>query len=101
MPKPNMPANNNGRGDAKKYNEKRVLGGAALEVHWSDVDATELLHFVDKATRAGAGVILSITRDGGALSLTVIDGNDRYREYPHTSDEVLVAMHEILEEITG
>lgn len=39
------------------------------------------------AYRAGLGVLVSKTSDGGALSLTTYDGERRYRSYAANADE--------------
>jgi hypothetical protein len=36
---------------------------------------------VDKILRAGCAVLLGQTRDGGALVLTILDGEERHRTY--------------------
>jgi hypothetical protein len=43
---------------------------------------------IPQAILSGLGVALTITRDGGALSLTVYDGDDVYRSYASYPDEI-------------
>lgn len=84
----------------KQYQERSVSRRNSGAVTWSAVDAGELAHFVHKMTEAGAGVILSVTTDGGALSITVLSGNTRFREWPSSADEALDVMHQLIDEIT-
>lgn len=56
-------------------------------VSWSDVTAASIAQFVAAVTDAGSACILGRTSDGGALSITVLSGNERFREWPHTADE--------------
>jgi hypothetical protein len=44
------------------------------------------------ALLSGLGVLLASTSDGGAVSLTVYDGDDRLRSYSGSSDELRRAM---------
>jgi hypothetical protein len=37
---------------------------------------------------AGIGVLIGRTRDGGAVSMTVLDGDERFRSYGSTDEEV-------------
>lgn len=49
---------------------------------------------------SGRGVLLAQTSDGGALSITVYDGDDRERAYP-SSPEELEALIEALDALPG
>lgn len=44
------------------------------------------------AVLSGLGVLLAATSDGGAISVTVYDGNERLRSYSGSSDEFRRAM---------
>lgn len=44
------------------------------------------------AVRVGLAVLLGITSDGGALSLTVYDGSERQRTYASNPDELEAAL---------
>lgn len=56
-------------------------------VRWDDLDTNEIGRLVCTVTRVGAAVIFGRTSDGGALSLTVLDGDNRVREYFRTAEE--------------
>jgi hypothetical protein len=56
-------------------------------ISWGDVPNQLLRDAVVAVTDAGAAFLISTTTDRGALSITVLDGNDKIREYPHNVDE--------------
>jgi hypothetical protein len=70
-------------------------------VYWSDADATALRLAVDSITRAGAAVMFGRTSDGGALSICILDGDSKIKEYPHTAEEVADTLAAIAEEYVG
>ncbi len=43
---------------------------------------------LDKVLRQGCAIMLGHTRDGGAVVLTVLDGEQRHRTYCANSDEL-------------
>lgn len=47
---------------------------------------------VDKVLDAGCAILIGHTRDGGALVLTVLDGDQRHRTYCSNSDELEAAV---------
>ena len=47
---------------------------------------------IDKIISAGCGVILAGTRDGGALVITVLDGDTRHRTYCSNDTELEEAL---------
>jgi hypothetical protein len=52
------------------------------EVWWGELDTNDIGRFVAKVCDSGRGCILGRTSDGGALSITILDGDKRIREYP-------------------
>ena len=68
---------------ANPFGEREPVGGApncnAVPQFASAVDA--LLH-------SGCALILGHTRDGGAVVLTVLDGQNRHRTYCRTGEEL-------------
>lgn len=64
---------------------------------WSDVDSTELQHFITRVVELGACCIFSRSSDGGVLSLTVIYGGTRWRSFPRDANQALEDMHDILD----
>ena len=69
-------------------------------VRWDDIDTNEIGRLVCTVTRVGAAVIFGRTSDGGALSLTVLDGENRVREYFRTAEE-FDALHVYLARMFG
>lgn len=55
-------------------------------------DNANLGHVVDKILSAGCGIILARTRDGGALVITVLDGDTRHRTYCSDDTELEEAL---------
>jgi hypothetical protein len=62
---------------------------------WEDADQEELWRTVSMIVAAGDAVTLGRTRDGGALSLVILSGDERIRRYARGADE----LHELLAEI--
>lgn len=56
-------------------------------VGWDSVSNQILRDAICAVTGRGAAIMLSRTSDGGALSITVLDGSERIKEYPRDSDE--------------
>lgn len=72
-----------------------------IEIHWSDIDPQHIRGAVDAITRAGAAVLLGRTSDGGALSICILDGDSKIKEYPHTTEETEQLLAAILDEYSG
>jgi hypothetical protein len=53
---------------------------------------------VQCALTAGCAVLVGHTRDGGALCITVLDGDDRYRSYCSTNEEVAAAGQALMQQ---
>lgn len=51
------------------------------------ISADEFMGAVALALTQGCGILLSPTGDGGAVSVLVYDGDDRYRTYASTPEE--------------
>ena len=69
-----------------------------LEIHWGDIDATAIRLAIDAVTRAGGAIMVGRTSDGGALSVCILDGDTKIKEYPHTVDEATALLRAIAEE---
>jgi hypothetical protein len=72
-----------------------------LPVYWSDADAEKLRLAIDAVTRQGAAIMVGRTSDGGALSICILDGDSKIKEYPHTASELAEALAAIVEEYVG
>lgn len=85
------------RSDRKSKGAKRYAGGNAsagngTPIGWDEVDAVTVAQFVSAVTNAGDAVILGRTTDGGALSVCILSGDDKHREYfndPEQANRVL------------
>jgi hypothetical protein len=55
---------------------------------WSDIPTALVVELVTLVTRHGAAIMFGATSDGGALSLCILNGSDKVKEYPRTPDEV-------------
>jgi hypothetical protein len=55
---------------------------------WEDADSDELWKTITAIVNAGDAVTLGRTRDGGALSLVILSGDDRIRRYARGADEI-------------
>lgn len=49
---------------------------------WRDIPAVEIGTMVQFITSSGEAVILGCTSDGGAVSITILSGDDRIRQFP-------------------
>lgn len=88
----------NGRGPTlQRRNNLRPL----FPIYWNEADAEKLRLAVDCVTRAGAAIMLGRTSDGGALSVCILDGDTKIKEYPHTADEVADVVQAIIDEYAG
>jgi hypothetical protein len=52
---------------------------------------------LDRVTRSGDALVIGRTRDGGAISITVISGDDREKLYASTDDELAAVITELCE----
>lgn len=82
-------SNNTGRktGKSDGYNVRPNYRSLAL-ISWHDIDSDIIASLITTVTDAGAAIMLSKTSDGGALALTVLDGESKVKEYPRTETEV-------------
>lgn len=75
--------------------------GPALEIHWSDVDEHRRALAIDSVTRGGGAIMFGRTSDGGALSLVVLHGTAKIKEYPHTAEEAAELIDWLVDEFTS
>lgn len=72
-----------------------------VEIHWSDLEAQDIRLAVDAVTRMGGAILFGRTSDGGALSICILDGHEKIKEYPHTVAEATAILTSIVEEWLG
>lgn len=83
-------------GGNPKRDRKNLAARPTSKVSWGDVANQLLRDTVVAVTDAGAAILLGRTSDGGALSLQVLDGDERIKEYPHSSDDAEAYLRWIL-----
>lgn len=74
---------------------KRRRNEGDQEVSWATVDSLALAGLVIATTDAGDAVTFARTSDGGALSLTILSGDDRIKEYYASSEEAEKAVRQL------
>jgi len=88
-----------GRGNGKVVSlHRRTNLRPAIEIHWSEANAEKLRLAVDAVSRCGAAIMLGRTSDGGALSICILDGDSKIKEYPHTAEELAETLDAIAAE---
>jgi len=63
---------------------------------WGEIPEVELQHFIGRLVDGGGCCIFSRSSDGGVLSLTAIYGNERFRAFPRSAEEAVLAFRDIL-----
>jgi len=73
-------------------------GGVA---RFKDCDSRLWLEAIYSCLEFGLGLLISRTSDGGAVSVTVYEGNDRSRSYAATSDELAEVLAAVRDRATS
>lgn len=81
---PRIRPNNRRPAEAVKRN---LASRPRSSVSWEEVKNQLLRDCICAVTGAGAAIMLGRTSDGGALSITVLDGEQRVKEYPHDVED--------------
>lgn len=68
--------------DAASYGRRR-----RSTIAWGQLEPDAIGRWVARLCDAGYGIVLGKTSDGGALSVTILDGDDRYRDYPSSVED--------------
>jgi hypothetical protein len=55
--------------------------------NWDHIPNDSVGQLVKQVVGSGCGLVLGATSDGGALSITILDGDKRVREWPSTIDD--------------
>lgn len=66
---------------------RATTGRTRRSFSFKNIEAAEIGEFVQHATSQGLAVILGVTSDAGALSVTVLDGDERIREWPSSIED--------------
>ena len=89
------PGSRPGRGGAFKPLVARPQGRSIYGM-LADTDSGLWVETIGRTLDSGAALLLSPTSDGGAFSVTLLDGDDRSRSYCATSDEVTACLQAVL-----
>lgn len=84
---PKTTRNTNG-GGGREYTDRRRFGGDTGTATWNSITPGAIAGLVQSACSLGGCAILGTTSDGGALSVTVIIGTERIRDYPRDDKDV-------------
>ena len=71
--------------NARRRREQRHTG-SVLNLHSIDPDA--LKRALCQLLERGVGVTFGVTRDGGALSITLLDNGETVREYVRATEDI-------------
>ena len=73
----------------KHGSDKRTNGHRTrTQMMWAQVPADELRTFVHDVTMSGCAVVLGRTLNGSALSVCILAGNDKQRDYIGSMDDI-------------
>lgn len=61
------------------------------------VDPSTLVDALYAVVEQGCALMVGATRDGGAVSLILMDGNERHKLYPSSADELNTALRDLVE----
>lgn len=64
---------------------------------WEDASAEDLWRTIYMVVNLGDAIMFSRTRDGGAVVLTLLSGDDRDRAYASSEEEIAEALRAIRE----
>src|SRR5690242_15489606 len=81
------PRTQSNSGTPDRIRDGRFVRSSRTPFQWSDIDASLIGEFVQLVTSHGSAVICGVTSDGGALSITILDGDERIKDWPATVDE--------------
>lgn len=81
----------------KLNNNAKVPRRRRPTISWADIDATRLHAYIVAVTEAGCAPVFGRTTNGGALSLVVLAGEQKPKEYANDAPDCYAVMAEILE----
>lgn len=86
----------NGKGAAWDTRKNPFSRVAETHIAPSFTDCTDLARLLDSLARAGCAIMVSHTRDGGAVVFTILDGDERHRTYCSNDHELQAAIDSAL-----
>lgn len=78
-----------------KYSRSRLAKPAVAVATWEDSAPDDLWKTIIAVTNAGDALTLAKTRDGGAVALTVMDGDSREKFYATGEAEITALLADI------
>ena len=84
-----------GNGGAGRYSRLGVAKPAVDKATWEDSDPDKLWKTIIAATNAGDALTFAKTRDGGAVVLVIMSGDDRQKHYATGETELNTLLDEI------
>ncbi len=78
----------NGTGENWDTRRNPFLSKGDMHIAPSFTDCTDLARLLDSVCRAGCALMVGHTRDGGAVVLTILDGDNRHRTYSSNDAEL-------------
>jgi putative hemolysin len=57
-------------------------------IYWGQCDSGTVLAMLELCTKRGCAIMFGRTSDGGALSLCILDGDKKIKEYPRSDEAV-------------
>lgn len=82
-------------GRPKAAGSKYAAGGHRTgPIRWAEVDGPSIKAAIDALTADGAAIVFGRTSDGGALSLTLLDGKERIKKWPNSARDAETILHE-------
>lgn len=80
---------------ANRYSRVGSRKSQAPKATWEDAEADTLWRAIDEVTRRGDALMFSLTRDGGAVVLTVMSGDDRIKSYATGPEEIAALLADV------
>lgn len=82
---------------ASRYSRVGAPKPEAAKASWEDADADTLWRTIQEVTSQGDAIMFGLTRDGGAVVLTVLSGDERVKQYA-TGEEEIAALLQLVRE---
>lgn len=82
---------------ANRYQRVGASAPATEKASWEDAEADMLWKAITAVTDGGDAVMLSRTRDGGAVVLTLLAGDERMKHYATGAEAIARLLTETLE----
>ncbi len=83
------PKRENGAANGKKNGfTVRTNYRNVVDRRWADVPTDVLTELINLCTDAGAAIMLGRTSDGGALSVCILDGDAKIKDYFREPEEI-------------